>query len=397
MLAWKKVIGAICATVVTLSGAISAAQAEIEEGQLLIWINGDKGYNGLQKAGDWFTEESGIPVVVAHPDSVTDKFQQAAATGNGPDIFIWAHDRFGEWAKSGLITPLNPSKKIIEANAAFTWEAVTWNGSIYGYPISIEAVGLIYNKDLVPEPPKNFEDIAALDKKLAANGKKAILWDYNNTYFSWPLFAANGGYPFKRTNDGFDVKNTGVNNDGSMAAAEMIKSLIESGVMPKGADYGVMDSKFNKGEVAMMINGPWAWGNLAKSGINFGVTTIPAINGSPGRPFVGVTAATINTASPNKELAVEFIENYMLSPKGLKMIDDDVPLGAVANKEFMAELSTNPNIAATFKNAELGEPMPNIPEMGAFWSSMGPALQNITSGRQPVDSALNMAAKRIVR
>jgi maltose/maltodextrin transport system substrate-binding protein len=158
-----------------------------------------------------------------------------------------------------------------------------------------------------------------------------------------------------------------------------------------------MDSKFNKGEIAMMINGPWSWGNLAKSGINFGVTTIPAINGKPGKPFVGVTAATINTASPNKELAIEFIENYMLSVKGLKMIDKDVPLGAVANKEFMKELSTNPNIAATFKNAELGSPMPNIPEMGAFWSSMGPALQNITSGRQPVEGALNMAAKRITR
>jgi maltose/maltodextrin transport system substrate-binding protein len=397
MLVWKKITGALLATVLVSAGMISAVQAEIEEGKLVVWINGDKGYNGLQEVGNWFTEDSGISVVVAHPDSVTDKFQQAAATGNGPDIFIWAHDRFGEWAKSGLIAPLNPSKKIRDANAAFTWDAVTWNGNVYGYPIAIEAVGLIYNKDLVPNPPENFEDIPALDKKLAANGKKAILWDYNNTYFSWPLFASNGGYPFKKTNDGFDVKDTGVNNEGAMAAAKVIKQMIDTGVMPKGADYGVMDSKFNKGEIAMMINGPWSWGNLAKSGINFGVTTIPAINGKPGKPFVGVTAATINTASPNKELAIEFIENYMLSVKGLKMIDKDVPLGAVANKEFMKELSTNPNIAATFKNAELGSPMPNIPEMGAFWSSMGPALQNITSGRQPVEGALNMAAKRITR
>lgn len=397
MLAWKKIISAICVSIAATTVMATAAQAEIEEGKLVIWINGDKGYNGLQKVGDWFTEDSGITVEVSHPDSVTDKFQQAAATGNGPDIFIWAHDRFGEWAKSGLIAPLSPSKEIIEANAAFTWDAVTWNGNIYGYPMAIEAVGLIYNKDLVPDPPKNFEDIEALDKKLATDGKKAILWDYNNTYFTWPLFASNGGYPFKKTSDGYDVKDTGVNNDGSMTAAKLIKDMIDSGVMPKGADYGVMDSKFNKGEVAMMINGPWAWGNLTKSGINFGVTTIPAIDGNPGKPFVGVTAATINTASPNKELAVEFIENYMLSVKGLKMIDEDVPLGAVANKELMAELAEDPNIAATFKNAELGEPMPNIPEMGAFWSSMGPALQNITSGRQPVEGALNMAAKRIVR
>jgi maltose/maltodextrin transport system substrate-binding protein len=35
--------------------------------------------------------------------------------------------------------------------------------------------------------------------------------------------------------------------------------------------------------------------------------------------------------------------------------------------------------------------------MGAFWSSMGPALQNITSGRQSVEDALNAAAQRITR
>ncbi|MEP2607568.1 MAG: maltose/maltodextrin ABC transporter substrate-binding protein MalE, partial [Marinobacter sp.] len=47
--------------------------------------------------------------------------------------------------------------------------------------------------------------------------------------------------------------------------------------------------------------------------------------------------------------------------------------------------------------AELGEPMPSVPAMGAFWSSMGPALQNITSGRQSVEDALNSAAQRITR
>lgn len=385
-------------TAALVAGTMTAqVQAGIEEGELVVWINGDKGYNGLQEVGDWFTKDTGIPVSVAHPDSVTDKFQQAAATGNGPDIFIWAHDRFGEWAQSGLIAPLNPGKALRDANVEWSWEAVSWNGKIYGYPIALEAVGLIYNKDLVPEPPATFEEIPALDKKLAEQGKKAILWDYNNTYFSWPLFAANGAYPFKKTETGYDVKDTGVNNEGAKMAANTIKGLIDAGVMPKGADYGVMDASFNKGELAMMINGPWAWANLKKSGINFGVATIPSINGQSGKPFIGVTAATISTASPNRDLAVEFIENYMLSVKGLKMIDADVPLGAVANKEFMAELSENPNIAATFANAELGEPMPNVPQMGAFWSSLGPALQNITSGRQSVDSALDMAAKRIVR
>ena len=49
-------------------GMAAPALAEIEEGKLVVWINGDKGYDGLQQVGDWFTEETGIPVEVAHPD-----------------------------------------------------------------------------------------------------------------------------------------------------------------------------------------------------------------------------------------------------------------------------------------------------------------------------------------
>ncbi|WP_148863096.1 maltose/maltodextrin ABC transporter substrate-binding protein MalE [Marinobacter fonticola] len=388
----------LAVSILATLGAAGPAHAEIEEGKLVVWINGDKGYNGLQEVGDWFTEETGIPVEVAHPDSATDKFQQAAATGNGPDIFIWAHDRLGEWAQSGLIAELNPSQSARDANYDFTWDAVTVDGKVYGYPMAVESIGLIYNKDLVSEPPKTFEEIPALDKKLAEQGKKAILWDYNNTYFTWPLLAANDGYIFKKTDDGYDVSDTGVNSESAVKGAQMLATLIEQGVMPRGADYGAMDSRFNKGEVAMMISGPWAWANLEKSGIDFGVATLPTIDGGTPEPMVGVMAATLNTASPNRALAVEFLENYALSVKGLKMVDDDVPLGAVANKELMDELSAdNPHIEATFKNAQIGEPMPSVPAMGAFWSSMGPALQNITSGRQTVEEALDTAASRITR
>ncbi|GGO87385.1 maltose ABC transporter substrate-binding protein MalE [Marinobacterium nitratireducens] len=378
------------------SGFGAAAQAAIEEGKLVVWINGDKGYKGLAEVGKRFTDETGIAVEVSHPDNVTDKFQQAAATGNGPDIFIWPHDRFGEWAASGLIVPVEPSDEVKNGIVDFAWDAVTVNGRHYGYPMAVEAIGLIYNKALIDTPPATFADVVALDRSLAAEGKKAILWDYNNTYFSWPLFAAEGGYPFRKTADGYDVSDTGVNNPGSLRAAGLLQDLIDTGVMPRGADYGAMESAFNKGEVAMMLNGPWSWANLKKSGIDFGVAAIPAVGEQPGKPLTGVLAATLNAASPNRDLAVEFLENYLLRVEGLKTVNEDVPLGAVANRELMEELSQDPNIYATFKNAEMGEPMPNVPEMGAFWSSMEPALKNITSGRQSVKDALDDAAKRIL-
>ena len=176
----------------------------------------------------------------------------------------------------------------------------------------------------------------------------------------------------------------------------MLDKMIKSGVMPKGASYADMEAGMSQGKVAMMINGPWSWDNLKKSNIDFGVARIPAVGGKKAAPFVGVLGAMINKSSQNRDVAVEFIENYMLSVKGLKMINDDVPLGTPASKALYAELKSNPNIQATMASAQDGAPMPNNPEMGRFWSSMASALQNMTEGRQAPKEALDAAAKRIV-
>ena len=383
------------AAALTLAGAAGLAQAA-EPGKLLIWINGDKGYNGLAKVGEEFTKKTGVQVVVEHPEDAPNKFQQAAAAGKGPDIWIWPHDRIGEWIAGGLLQPVTPSKKVAADIDPLALKAFTVGGKTWGYPISIEAVALVYNKALVPTPPKTFDEVIALDKKLSAQGKKAILWDYTNTYFTWPLLGANGGYAFKAKGDGtYDATDTGVANAGALKGAELLAQMVKDGVMPKGAAYADMDSGVNQGKVAMMINGPWSWDNLRKSKINFGVAKIPTVAGAKATPYVGVLGAMISKASPNRDVAVEFIENYMLTPAGLKAIDDDVPLGVPASKAFYDQLKSNPNIQATMASAQDGTPMPNNPEMGRFWSSMQSALQNVTEGRQTPKAALDAAAKRI--
>ena len=152
--------------------------AHADDYKLLVWINGDKAYNGLQKIGNEFEKDSGVKVVVEHPVDATDKFQQATGAGKGPDIFCWPHDRIGEWAKAGLLTPIRPGKKLYAESEDWAWKALGYKGRLWGYPIAIETVGLIYNKALVSTPPSTFDEVIALDEQLAVKGKHAILWDY---------------------------------------------------------------------------------------------------------------------------------------------------------------------------------------------------------------------------
>lgn len=388
--------GTVAALALAFAAAVPAAAGAAEAGKLLVWINGDKGFNGLQKVGDDFAAKSGVPVTVEHPEDAPAKFQQAAAAGKGPDVWCWPHDRIGEWIQGGLIVPVTPARGVKDEIDAKAWSAFTVGGKIWGYPLSVESIGLVYNKALVKTAPKSFDDVVKLDKQLSAKGKKAILWDYNNTYFTWPLLAANGGYVFARDAKGdLDPSKVGVNSPGALKGAELLESMVKSGVMPKGATYSAMEAGFNKGEIAMMITGPWAWDNVKKSQIDFGVAPIPAVGGKPGKPFVGVLGCMIAAPSPNKDIAKEFIEGYVLKLEGLKKINADVPLGTPANKAFFKELAADAHIQATMANVQLGEPMPNIPEMGKFWSAMASALENITNGRQSPKEALDAAAARM--
>jgi len=103
----------------------------------------------------------------------------------------------------------------------------------------------------------------------------------------------------------------------------------------------------------------------------------------------------IAAPSKVKDIAREFIENHLLRIDSLKTINADVPLGTPASKAFYAELATDPNIRATMENARRGEPIPNIPETGKFFTAMDAALEAITQGRQSPQAALDGAAARM--
>ena len=57
------------------------------------------------------------------------------------------------------------------------------------------------------------------------------------------------------------------------------------------------------------------------------MTLLPTFKGKPSKPFVGVLSAGINAASPNKELAKEFLENYLMTDQGLEAVNRAVVVG----------------------------------------------------------------------
>jgi maltose/maltodextrin transport system substrate-binding protein len=382
----------------TLVGLPASAQSRAP---LVVWFTVE-GAKGMRAVGAGFTADTGVPVVVETPDpqEATPKFQQAAAAGKGPDIFIYAHDRIGEWIAAGILHAVNPGRALRADIDPIGWQGFSQRGRLWGYPYALEAATLIYNRALVQQPPKSFDEVFVLDAELARHGRHALLWDYTNPYFSWPLLAAGGGYAFKRRADGsYDARDTGVDNAGARVGAELLGRLLRDGLMPAGSGYSEMEAAMAQGRVAMMINGPWAWVNLKRVGIDFGVARIPAVAGKPAAPFVGVKGLLINRATRQRELAVEFIENHVLTLPGLRLIDRAESIGAPASRAFYDELRGDarigPAVEGIMASARDGVPTPSIAEMGRFWSAMKSALQNLSEGRQSPADALAAAGRRV--
>ena len=367
-------------------------------GELLIWMDSARA-DAMKRIAQKCENDLGIKVSIATPQNITTDFPLAAEAGKGPDIVIWAHDKVGEWAEGGLIAPIEVSPEYTKKFFAEAWQATRHQGLSWAYPIAMESVTLIYNKRLLKRPPpRQLSELVSINAQLKEKspGVKTILWDYDSAYYSWGILASAGGYVFGKTSNDYDVRNVGVATPGAVAGLNEIVTLVRAGILPSYLTYSTVESLMGQGKVAMIISGPWAWSNLFASGIDFGLAPVPGVDGKPGRPFVGVSLAYINRSSPNTNLAPYFIEHYLLTDEGLTAMNRVKPIGVPALISLYQSLSqSNARLRELETSLELGEVMPNVPQMGRFFSSMATALQIATEGRASPQKALSEASATI--
>jgi maltose/maltodextrin transport system substrate-binding protein len=363
---------------------------------LTIWVKADFSEAGIRQLAETFAKEKGIQVSVMTPEGSPDAlFHQSVVLDRGPDIFIWPHDRIGEWVRAGFVANVTPNSRLQQQIPENLWNAVSYDNALYGYPIGVEGPTQICNKKLVDEPFKSFQDIVNAD--LPAN-VKPLLWDYGNAYFTYGVLSSEGGFAFERANGSYNPSVTGINNFGSRQGLIAIKDLIKTNLLPKGTDYGAMDAAFLNGTAACIINGPWAWSSYEAANIDFIVGPYPSVDGGQPAGFTGVVAAVIAKNTPNAALAKTFIEERLLTNAGLDTVTSVQSLGVVALGSYMEKLSAqNPRLKNAFDVWSVGEPMPNIPKMARFWTFAPPAITAVLNDDANIYDTLSEAAARITR
>ncbi|HNS34844.1 MAG TPA: maltose ABC transporter substrate-binding protein [Mesotoga sp.] len=370
--------------------------------KLVIWSSENQ-IPALEKLAADFESDYGIQVEIQQVNfgDIKSKFLTAAPAGEGPDIIVGAHDWVGELAINGLIEPI-PFLPEADQYYDVTLDAFSYGGNLYGVPYTVEAIAIIYNKDLVFEAPKTISELEELAFEAADDEVVGLIYAVGDFYHSAPFILGRGGYIFKETAAGLDVTDIGLNNEGAIAGGNLIKSWFDKGLIPGGPNYNLMDSLFKDGLAAFIINGIWATPSYRDAGIDYAILPFSEItfdDGTTPRPFVGVQGFMINSKSPNKLEATEFVVNYIGSFDGqYGMFLGERRGTARADVFAFIEADAGPELYDVLqfsKSASVATPMPNVPEMASVWGAMGDALGLIINGQDTVENAFNSAVEKI--
>lgn len=363
--------------------------------------NGYKSY--MEEAAKAFEKESGTKVDIKTGDALggLDKLSLDNQSGKAPDVMMAPYDRVGGLGNDGQLAEVTLNK---DSKTDKTTESLVTNGGkVYGAPAVIETLVLYYNKDLLQEAPKTFGELEELakDSKYDFAGEEgkntAFLADWTNFYYAYGLLSGNGGYVFGK--NGTDPKDIGLNNQGAIDGIEYAKTWYAK--WPKGLQdtkgaANFIQTQFQEGKTAAIIDGPWKASSLKEAKVNYGVATIPTLpNGKAYSAFGGGKAWVIPAGANNPEAAQKFVDFLTTTDQQKAFYDktNEVPANTEAREYAVGkndELTT-----AVVKQFENAQPMPNISEMSTVWDPAATMLFDAVSGKKSAKDAADDAVKLI--
>ncbi len=315
--------------------------------------------------------------------------------GIGPDVFAAPHDKLGELVAGGHVLPTADASEVAGSVLGACATAVTYDGTMYGYPVSAETYALFYNKDLIAESevPTTWEDLRSFAEDFNANnpGKYGFMMDVGNGYYTILFTTSEGNLLFGPS--GTDTSSTNINSAASVAGMEFFASLRSALDVPAtDLQTAQADAAFGSGNVAMHITGPWNIATFEEQGINFGVTALPSLPGDskPAASFSGTRSMFVSAYTDYPAEAAAFAK--FLTTDEMQSLRYEIT-GALPSIDVTVD---SPYAAGFVKQLDYAFPMPSIPEMNAYWDAMNAASANIWNGAD-IQAELDACDKAILQ
>jgi multiple sugar transport system substrate-binding protein len=276
--------------------------------------------------------------------------------------------------------------------------AVTDGSKVYGVPIGSNSLALYYNKKLLTDagvstPPKTWEQLTDIASKTTKSPVYGIAFSAINTEeatWQWePFLWSNGG-----TLSDLTSKNAQV-------ALQLWVDWVKKGYASKDVvnwDQGNVPNEFISGRAATMVMGPWQLANVKKSGIDYGIVTIPVPKegSKPVVPLGGEVWCVLKGDPKVEEAAVKFVQ-FTQDPERLRKICDTLnyisSVRSVAKQQGEANPELQPFVdQMDTARARSQEGKAKYPEISLATRT---AIQRALTGQASSEEALKDAAAKI--
>ncbi|ABY93473.1 ABC transporter substrate-binding protein [Thermoanaerobacter brockii subsp. lactiethylicus] len=253
------------------------------------------------------------------------KLQTELASNTAPDIFYLDSMPAPQLMSSGVLEPLDDyiKKYNVDVNdfEPALLSAFQWDGKTYGLPKDFNTLALFYNKDMfkaagINEPPKTWEELRDVAKKLTKDGVKGLVLSADLARFD-AFINQNGGSVYQ------DGKVT-LNLPENAQALDFYVSLITKDKVadtPQNMGEGWNGDAFAAKKAAMAIEGGWMIPFLKEKApdLNYGIAELPA--GKQKSTMAFTVAYVMNKNSKHKDEAFKLIE-FLTGKEGQQFVVD---------------------------------------------------------------------------
>jgi maltose-binding protein MalE len=345
-------------------------------------------------AAEWnATHRDGRVELVNVPyDAFSDKITAAIPNGNGPDLFVFAHDRVGDWAQAGLIEPVElwVDEALADRFDYPPLAAMAYRGSLYGLPLAVKSLALFWRTDRMARPPKSTDELLELGARFtdAAHGRFGLAYENGKLYGHAAWLHGFGG-------DVFDADGRlTIATPAARAALEFARRL--AAIVPPEPSATLVATLFNEGRAPMVLSGPWFVGGIGPD-VRWAVAPLPTVSetGRPAAPFLGAEGVMMSARAHDKRAAFAFMEwltNDRSAIARARRARQVVPNRAAYED---AQVGRDPVLAAFRAQAEVAVPMPATPAMRMVWTPYDTALQKVLAQGMDADAALAAAQREV--
>jgi arabinogalactan oligomer/maltooligosaccharide transport system permease protein len=324
-----------------------------------------------------------VELLAVPSDAFAAKLSAAIPLGEGPDLFIDAHERLGDYARQGLVAEVAFDTKVFAPAAV---DGVTVDGRRFGIPLSQKCVALYVNRARVSEAPEFLEELSAKLRGALEPGAVLLAYESKSAYYHAPWLSAFGGRLLDER-DGY-----GFVGAPAVRSLELAKTWLERGDVPGNADGALVTQLFRSGRAAYAISGPWLAGDLHAEGLRYDVVPLPTLRetGLPMRPLLTIEAVMASPKGARRPEVLALAEE--LGSREAAVLRMDTAHVVPARVDTGA--ASDPVVRGFAAAAARAVPMPSSVAMRAVWEPSEKAIRKVLNGTADAPSALAEAARR---